>query len=351
MRTIKKLLIFLLLNLLAIGTLRFLLTSPVQYPILYKECKEGQYNTLIVGHSLAEKGFHPDMLELEEGDRVFNMCIGGAPFHNIYYQIRDLHETHPLKRVYLELYWPYWTQSLYSANYIEFDQKMLAMMSAPARMEFLREERLYENYNQTFFPYKLDKTTLDTLKDAPTVARIKLDPRYRAKSPEMIMEMNDPQAVHYEGDGFFYVLQENTIEDPGYDYWIFEEEKISEDAVADFHRIADYCEAQGIELICVESALPPIRLRNENHQVSHDWFAALCAGRNLPYYDMNFVSFQKLPRTYRDYEDVDGHMIGEMAIRQATLLGEIVTAQDPDSYFEESFADVLASLDTWEAQE
>ena len=144
------------------------------------------------------------------------------------------------------------------------------------------------------------------------------------------------------------MLRKNTIEDPGYDYWIFEEEKISEEAVADFHRIADYCEAQGIELVCIESALPPIRLRNENHQVSHDWFAQLCAERDLPYYDMNFVSFDRLPRTYADYEDVDGHMTGEMATKQASLLREIVTAQDPDSYFEGCFTDVLHSLDAWE---
>ena len=349
MRIIKKIALFLALNILAAVCLQFMLSSPVQYPILYEQCKEGEYNTLILGHSFAERGLDPEQLQLEEGDRAFNMCIGGAPFHNIYYQLRDLHEAHPLKRVFLDIYWPYWTNSLYSANYIDFDFQLFRMMSPAARWEFAREELLYENYNKTCFPYKLDNHALENVKDLPRIAELKLDPRYRSGSPEILLEMNDPETSRYMGNGFFYLTGYADQLEADYKFWHFEPADISDQALEDFDRIAEYCHENGIELYCVETALLPFRLQNENHGESHDYFAQFFASRDVHYVDMNYVKYELLPRDCRNYVDTDGHMNGEMAGRHSALLREIIQSEDPDSYFEKSYQDVLAGIADYEA--
>lgn len=347
MRIFKRLAVFLCANLLLSLALQFLLSAPSQQPIRYAEFERGEYNAVILGHSLAERGFAPAELQTEEGDRVFNFCIGGAPFHNLPYLLMGLQETHPLKKVYLELYWPYWTEKLYGVNYVDYDNQLLDMLPESARRAFIKEERLFENYNKTLFPYKLDSGTLNQLGNLPEALRIKTDPRYREKSPEMLSIMNDPEEFGYGGDGFVYVKDGAGYLDGDYPFRQFSERKLSREAIEDFDRIVDFCRENGIELICLESALLPIRLQNENHGESHDWFAALCRSRNVAYYDMNYVDYALLPRGAEDYSDTDGHMAVHLARRQTGLLKQILQSEEPDRFFEPDYEAVLAGMEAY----
>lgn len=42
-------------------------------------------------------------------------------------------------------------------------------------------------------------------------------------------------------------------------------------------------------MICVSSALPPKRLKEEDIDQFHQYFAALCDSIGVPFYDMNYA--------------------------------------------------------------
>ena len=86
-------------------------------------------------------------------------------------------------------------------------------------------------------------------------------------------------------------------------------------------------------MVCVVSALPEKRLREENHAEASAYFRALCDARAVEFFDMNFLRPELLPRTADDYTDLDGHMMGELAQRQTQMLIEIEKAEDKGAFF------------------
>ena len=99
-----------------------------------------------------------------------------------------------------------------------------------------------------------------------------------------------------------------------------------------------------IELVCVQSALPPYRLQNENMDDAHEYFAELCGEYDVPFYDFNYLKDEYLSRTDDDYVDLDGHMMGELADRQSAVLGQILIAENKKEFFYDNYDDVLSHL-------
>lgn len=145
----------------------------------------------------------------------------------------------------------------------------------------------------------------------------------------------------YKGRGFRYGLKKSGIEWPS---WDFDEDSIKEENVEAFKKIAKYCRDNDIELICVQSALPPYRLQNENMDAVHEYFMELCSEYQVPFYDLNYMKDEYLSRTDDDYVDLDGHMMGELADRQSAVLGQILISENKEAFFYDNYDDVLNHL-------
>lgn len=71
---------------------------------------------------------------------------------------------------------------------------------------------------------------------------------------EAISMVEDEEGFEYKGRGFRYGLKKSGVEWPS---WDFDESNIKEENVEAFKKIVKYCKDNDIELICVQSALPP----------------------------------------------------------------------------------------------
>ena len=129
----------------------------------------------------------------------------------------------------------------------------------------------------------------------------------------------------YLGRGFRYGLKKSGVEWPKFD---FSKGNIKQENIEAFKKIAEYCKDNDIELICVQSALPPYRLQNENMDEVHEYFTELCSEYQVPFYDLNYLKDEYLSRTDDDYVDLDGHMMGELADRQSAVLGQILISEN-----------------------
>lgn len=122
-------------------------------------------------------------------------------------------------------------------------------------------------------------------------------------------------------------------------------QKIKGENLEAFENIVDYCEKNNIELICVQSALPPSRLKNENMDDVHEYFIKLCDKYGVPFYYLNYLKSEYLSRTDDDYVDIDGHMMGELADKQSVVLSRLLLDNNKSLYFYDDYNEVLEHLD------
>ena len=340
MRTFKRAAVFILVNILAAGVLHFLLAEPTGFAYRMDDFKKENYTTVGLGHSWAQNGVDPRGLETGEGDRAFNLGQGFLPLRAMPAVLGELEKTSDIKRVYLDLCTMYWEKD-YVLNAMT-SPSIMGELSGWQKAEYLRDVLLEQNYNNALFAYSLNRNSVESI---PDTLRKKLDPAYRNGGRD-----EEYRRKAYEGQGFFYVEGEGVPQEDGY-YTVFSPENISPDAVRDFDRIVRHCEDKGIELICFMSALPPERIKHGDHDKIHAFYQGLCAERGLPLYDMNYVKWVYLPRTAADYTDVDGHMTGGMAKRQAELMRDITLSESPEAYFEKTYQAVLQGIAAYEAVE
>jgi hypothetical protein len=116
---------------------------------------------------------------------------------------------------------------------------------------------------------------------------------------------------------------------------------VKQENIKAFNRIVKYCKSNDIELFCIQSALPPYRIENENLDDVHEYFTQLCKKYDTPFYDMTYLKQEYLNRTDDDYVDLDGHMLGELAERYSKVLGDVLIADDNEDYFYNDYDEVL----------
>lgn len=142
----------------------------------------------------------------------------------------------------------------------------------------------------------------------------------------------------YQGRGFRYGVKKSNITWSNY---TFNKNKIKSENLQCFYEIIEYCKDKNIELICVISALPPYRLKNENYDDVHEYFNRLSSENNIAFYDLNYIKKEYFPRTDSDYVDLDGHMMGETANRQSVILGKILLSESKDDFFYDNYSEVV----------
>ena len=341
MRTFKKIAGFIIVNLIVIVLLTFMLAKPSVVKLLMKEAKFQAYDTLVIGESHAVNGYNPSVLSNKMGYAVFNMSRGLMPLPNLSYILEEVNRNGQYKKVIFDLDASYFEDE--NKGNIGTDTNLLFKLTGNRRLDYIKNILLKENYNDIFADYNANA---ETVRQIPRNLKCKLRKEYFTGGESAIhstysMIISAVGCYDYESRGFLRGIKKSETD---YVSKCFDESNIKQENVDAFKKIVEYCKDNDIELICVQSALPPYRLQNENMDEVHDYFTELCSEYQVPFYDLNYLKDEYLSRTDDDYVDLDGHMMGELADRQSAVLGQILISENKDAFFYDNYEDVLKHL-------
>lgn len=340
MRTFKRISGFIIVNIIVVVLLTFMLAQPSVLKILLKEAKSEEGNTLIIGESHGETSYDPYVMSDVIGNQVFNLSRRMMPVVNLSYIMEEANANGQYKTMILDLDPSYWDDD--HKGTFGFDTNLLFRLTGSRWIDYVKDILLKDNYNNTFADYNFNAVMV---KRIPRNLKCKLNMAYMTGNESSVQSsysiIDAGGSFEYKGRGFCYGLKKSGIECPS---WNFDENKIKQENVDAFKKIVKYCKDNDIELVCVQSALPPYRLQNENMDEVHDYFSTLCSEYQVPFYDLNYLKDEYLLRTDDDYVDLDGHMMGELADRQSAVLGQILISENKEAFFYDNYDDVLNNL-------
>lgn len=342
MQTFRKIAGFLITNFIVIALLVLTLAQPSAMKLLMKEAKAGNYDTLIVGQSHGSSGYDPYVISEQTGDCVINLSRRLYPVVNLKYIIEEVTSSESqYKRVILDVDPTYWVQD--NPGNFGMDTNLFFRLTGSRWIDYVENVLLKNNYNEAFADYDLNA---GTIKKIPQNLKAKCSREYlmseESAMPIVMDAVLNGGNYKYIGRGFSYGLKKSGVE---WASFTFNEGSMNEENLEAFREIVEYCDNNGIELICVQSALSPHRLQTENMDDVHDYFTSLCTTYNVPFYDLNYVKAEYLSRTDDDYVDFDGHMMGKLADRQSEVLGQILMSDDKDLFFYDTYEEVLSHLE------
>jgi hypothetical protein len=302
-----------------------------------KEAKAEEYNTVILGESHSTYSINPFLLSEKTGEEVFNCSRKVNSIINLYYILKEINSSHHYKTVILDLDPSYWKTG-HTGNG-GGDANLSLKLTGKRAVDYFFNVAWNDNYNEPFSDYTF---YMDTLKKVPSNLKAKFNKDYWQCNEDSIIRSRSvsdtADCAKYVGRGFLYGVKKSGIE---WNLEDFSSSEVQEENLDAFAKIADYCQENDIEFICIQSALPPYRLLNENMDDVHDYFQELCSRYHVPFYDMNYLKKEYLDRTDDDYVDLDGHMMGTLANQHTEVLGDILTTSDNEDYFYNSYDEVL----------
>ena len=339
MRTFRKAALILSVNILVVVIMVLAFAQPSVVKVLLKEAKSGDYDTLFLGQSHGETSMNPYVFSNEMGVDALNLNRRLMPLEDIYYLLLEANKNECFKMVVLDIDPSYWSGS-FSAECGK-DTNLFPYLTGYRRLSYVAELLWKQKWNNVLFDYEIGKTTVLR---SPKVVQSKLNWAYVSGSEDSIRTtfecLGISKTYRYEGRGFRYGFEKSGISWPT---WTFVVDSILDEKIAVFEQIVEYCREKNIELVCVQSALPPYRLRNENMDVVHDYFTQLCDDNGVCFIDMNYA--RGLHQVDDEYVDLDGHMMGQLAERHTKLLCDALKAEDRDVFFYETFGEVLEGLE------
>lgn len=341
MQTFKKIVGFIIVNFIVVALASFSFAQPSVLKILLKDAKNTEYNTIILGQSHGTTSFDPFVMSDETGEDVFNLSRRLMPVVDLQYVLEEANVNDNYKRVILDIDPSYWDTD-HSGN-AGNDTNLLMRLSGSRRVDYIKNILLDDNYNESFADYNV---SIDTIKRISKVLKSKLNKDYFMGKDSSIQKMYSLMGMNecyeYKGRGFRYGIKQSGV---NWEWKDFNAKKIKDENLKAFENIVDYCEKNNIELICVQSALPPSRLKNENMDDVHEYFTKLCDKYGVPFYDLNYLKSDYLSRTDDDYVDIDGHMMGELADKQSVVLSRLLLDNNKSRYFYDDYDEVLEHLD------
>ena len=358
MRIFKRLLAFVLINLLVLGLVSLVLHQEFTMDMLMEEAEFQNADAVILGQSLPQTGLDPSLFH-REGETVFNFSRGAISMECLPVLLKEVHRSQPLKTVYLNLDPTYWSETDWISelsgsvdnDVVALFYRSLSHISSPSYLWKVLDRQPFGNI---LFPYSLDSTTV---RDLPRTLPRKFHTPAEKSREDYISDMRSrnqtTEEYEYRGSGFMYGIRSNVeawaIEEysPLPDtppHPIFDAGKVPQGTLDAFREIADYCRDQGLELICFTTAQSPEILLRSDYGTVHDFYAGLCSDHQVPYYDLNYLKPAYLPRSITDYVDLDGHMLGALAQAQSLLFLEILESPHPETYFCPDYDSLLSEI-------
>ncbi len=341
MRTFKRILGFIIIFVLSVAILSFLLTPPSGIKILLNQAKEGDYDVLIMGESHAECGYNPYIISDGLGVNAVSVARRITPINNLYYILQEANTDKKYKMVILDIDPYYWR--LDQTRDAGTDMNLMPRLTGTRRYHYFREAIWPDRFIRLFCDYQL---SLENFEKVPNCIRAKFDKDYLESNDAGMNAVNrylkSDTAFRYEGRGFLRGVDRAPA--LGWENWEFDG-RIEQENIDSLDRIKQYCDENGIKLVCVQSALIPSRLKIQNMGDVHDYFDNMLGARGIEFYDFNYGKWEYLYRTDLDYVDADGHMMGDIADRQSRLFVDVMKSDNPGQYFYNSYDEVLANLE------
>ena len=161
MRIFKKLLGFIIVNLIVIVSLTFALAQPSVLKVLVKEAKNGEYNTLIVGESHGETSYDPYVISDITGSQTINLSRRLMPVVNLSYIMEEANAKGQYKRVILDLDPSYWDDD--HKGTFGTDTNLLCRLTGIRWYEYVKDILIKDNYNDAFADYCLNASTVNRI--------------------------------------------------------------------------------------------------------------------------------------------------------------------------------------------
>lgn len=333
----KKLAFFILINLIVtIFFNTFLNDYSITSAKIKSASHDKSFDTVVLGQSHAECGINPTVIDSVLGSKTMNCARALISVNDIYYILKDSNNQN-IKRVLFEIDSFYWNDD--QVNGKGEDSNALFFLSWKTKPEYFFKETLQTNVTKGIFDYALKSSTV---KEIPTIVRKKTNINYYKSffdgTFSSFVFCNSSR--NYSENGF--EARKIKSDTP---YWEhqFEINQKRTECEKTFKKICDYCEENGIELICFISPVHPQRIRQENFDVSHEYFEKLCQKNNVRFIDFNYVTKEVLPREDKDFVDIDGHTIVEFSNRITKLLCDFIKGDLKDCYYS-SYDEVKANI-------
>lgn len=332
MRTFNKVLLFLIVNILIVLTMAKMTPNMTKLKEGFNDTANGTYETLLIGQSHSEACINPFILSDKTGLQTYNLGSSAIPTENVYYILKEGNKNNKCRRVIYDLDSNFFKNPLEpGGTYIYPD------LTGENKFDYLKDNcgkipffSLGVNYSNN--PIYIIGTLANIKRYLNHEEIVKKSARY---------DYSD--SYKYKGRGFLYGY--NLKSNWAWNNPDFDSNKVNENNLETFRKIVEYCNENDIELICVQSAVTPYRIKKQNTAEIHNYFTKLCKSYNIPFYDMNYVKKEYMDPVQKDFIDQEGHMFGEMADKQTKVIAEIIQTKDKEKYFYTNFNDVYKRVE------
>lgn len=339
MRIFKKSVIFVIANICVYMLFTTCFSAPSCTKILMSEAKNGNYDTLIMGESHAYAGVNPYIVSTNLNCEAMNISRPSTSTYNQYYMLKEVNKDNKYRTVIFDIDYSYWDRG--HDGRARNDCNLQFYITGMRRFEYIKNVLLDSNYNDLIADYKI--SGFGDIKNIPHNLKLKSSKEYIENDPDIFADvagLTQSGVYKYGGRGFYEGV--DYMEDYYFSPLIWDGNSISKENNLVLKDMAEYCKENGVEFICISSALPPERLKTEDIDEYHSYFEKMCKDYGISYYDMNYA--RNLERTGKDYIDKEGHMMSCLADRQSKLLCEIIKSDDKNRYFYNSYESMLRDL-------
>lgn len=326
----------------------FAKTGYIHYILQHVNEDDENYNTIVLGASHARSAIDPAKIDSQAGTVTLSMAIPSETLKDSYYVLEESCKNNDVKRVIFDIDYQYWFGPQGQGHFAE---------------TFIYNQ--FSWFSKTKWDYLIRNCEFMDIRCAFTKRYVYCGPTDFSAIKKNIIQKNseDYKTANiysldikdtdsfgpYKGQGFFY--RKNVEGEPqgeGYvQIWEGRQYADMEDyPVAYFKKIKEYCDKNGIELICVTSPISPSSVKRLGLDIVHDKFEKFFDEFGVVYYDFNKARYDVLPREDTDFADKEGHMEGHFAEEYSQILGEVIDKHingtlNVKDYFYDSFEELF----------
>lgn len=340
-----KVIFFLIVNFVFIFFFSFFLKFGNPLYLQQEEVKNiSDLDTLIVGTSNGRLGINPNILNENLGWNSYSLATGNTSISDIFYLIKDICKENPeVKRIIYELDYGYWGRSE-NLGYIDGFNMLFMGDNISIKAAYLLNALPTQCFIKAFSNNPLTPERIyNSLYAFKQLKKTKYDYGFVVKNIYN-KNTNDKSLSVYDSLGYWKGINPAENDRKNYHPIRFDVNNIKSVYPKRFQQLVKYCKDNSIELIVLQTPVAPRQLLDENRGDSHEWIKNLCERESIQFIDCNYYKEGLLPRVNNDYSDFYGHMMYPMAERSTTLLCEVLSSNEPNSYFYKDYSEVLKNI-------
>lgn len=328
----------------------FAKTGYIHYILQHVNEDDENYDTIVLGASHARSAIDPAKIDSQADTVTLSMAIPGETLKDSYYVLEESCKNNDVKRVIFDVDYQYWF--------------------GPQEEGYFAETFIYNQFSWfslTKWDYFIHNSEYMDIRSAFTKRYVYCDPTDFSAVKNNIIQKNSEDYKNaniysldvkdakgpYKGQGFFY--RDNIEGGPLGEGYVQTWEgrqftKMQSYPVAYFKKIKEYCDKNGIELICVTSPITPSSVKRLGLDVVNEKFEKFFGELGVTYYNFNKARMDVLPREDNDYADKEGHMEGHLAEEYSQVLGEVIDKHidgilNMKDYFYDSFEELFKTTE------